>query len=178
MNRNRNISELREQLAILSQSNRILGSITRFLPGAYHVVRLKDHARLCRLWHVYLSQNLSSTEIFAQSAGLFENSALQDAITGWQDANLNGREFRSIVCDGSAIDRLLELTVRHATEAELPEALLELARVYDQHVEDEIPRVSVRWTIGLFVTMTAVSGLIIIGLFAPLIDVINAMMES
>lgn len=159
-----------------SRSRRALLHIIAILPGTRRLLHALDAARLCNLWSSFIAQGMPAADILHATCRLVEAPALRTALERAANAVAAGRSIAEALDNEGSVDGLIVMTVEHAAEQDLADELLKLGELFEHRVAMGIRAATQAWLLMALIAMVLTVGLVVVGMFLPLIQLMRGMM--
>lgn len=156
-------------------AHRALMALLGAMPGSWGIVGSLDSARLCGLLAVFLGEGMPLHDALASAAQLVDSPPLRRALEQAARKVEAGAHAATALAGEPTVSPLIVLTLRSTPEGELAEEFDRLGDLFDHRVTAAVRTVSTVWTVGAFMLMTAVVGVVIVGMFAPLTSLVSLM---
>ncbi len=151
-------------------ATRQLLAVLRMLPGFKLMFRELLAARLCLFWGLMLRQQTPEPELFPLLAALVGDRAMTAALAELAARVGSGVPLgEALPEDDAMFEPPIALTLRNAPEGRLPDELTALGRRFLQDGAERAIRMTAAFEVVLTVAIAVFGGLVIIGLFAPLL---------
>ncbi|MFZ2656098.1 MAG: type II secretion system F family protein [Victivallales bacterium] len=147
--------------------------IIRILPLSGNIFKNLQMSRFCSMWVVFMEQKLSMVYAFEAISEIIEESKLSASLKNISRGCAEGRDIVECLRNEEVISDLIVLTVKNVPENKRSEELKNLAQMYKERTIVAINKAGLLWDATLIVILSVVVGNIIIGLFTPLIGIIN-----
>ncbi|HBC88629.1 MAG TPA: hypothetical protein DCZ94_16905 [Lentisphaeria bacterium] len=147
--------------------------IIRFLPFSGNIFKNLQMSRFCSMWAVFMEQKLSMVYAFEAISEIIEESKLSASLKNISRGCAEGRDVVECLKNEEIISDLIVLTVKNVPETRRSEELKNLSQMYRERTIAAINKAGLAWEAFLIIILSVAVGSIIIGLFTPLIAIIN-----
>jgi type II secretory pathway component PulF len=156
-------------------ASRIFINIIRIFPLSKSIFYNLMMARVCSMWSVFVRQKMSAHEAFGTMAGFIEDARLSSAMKQISRKLYEGKSLVDSLREQGAISGLVAVMVKHCPEDELSGELANLADIYKDRAAGAIKNAELIWEAFLIIGMSIMAGSVVIGLFMPLIKIIEVL---
>jgi len=137
------------------------------------IVDSLDSARICSLWSILMKQNTPVPQLAAVTADVMESPRMNRSLKEIAKKTAAGEDLKSCMVTNKGLNKLLKLTVIHSPEDQLPEDLHQLGDVFEQKAKADSTHFCLIWEAIFFLILAFSVGGCIIGLFLPLIKLVE-----
>ncbi|MEI6421102.1 MAG: type II secretion system F family protein [Lentisphaerota bacterium] len=149
--------------------------IISFLPLSVNIFKNLQMSRFCSMWAVFMEQKLPMVYTFEAISEIIEDDRLSVSLKNISKGCAEGRDLAECLRNEKIISDLIILTVKNVPENRRSEELKNLAQMYKERTIVAINKAGVLWDMALIISLSVVVGIIIIGLFSPLIAIIKSL---
>ncbi len=157
------------------RATQLLLGMIKTVPFAAPVFRNLALSRVSSLWATLARHRTPVPEAFEIMADMAEDRAMSNALREVAARAAKGAPIAESLQQQSVLSPLLALTFRHTPEEDIPREMNALADIYRDRAALAIRKSVALWEAILIVGMSVWAGLSVIGIFAPLVALINAM---
>ncbi len=154
-------------------STRILLGIVRYIPGFSGVFHELKDARLCIFWSMMLKRGIPEKKIFSLLELCTDDSATRYDLRRLGSDVAAGMATAKAIKSAASISPVIALTFQHLPEERIPGELENLSRMFLERSAAALRRLTVIGEVVLTVAVAVCVFLFIIGMFAPLIMIVE-----
>lgn len=159
-------------------ANSVFHRLIGIIPGVRRIGLDTDQARFGALLGLYLEHGVPLETALELCAEVVETRSFRRRLTHWAEESRRGRDLAEVVAQDPKAEGLFSLTLKHSPEDDLPAEMRELSQVYEERADSRRAAVVAAWEAGLVIFMGCSVGLVVMGMFLPLIRLIGRMGEG